>query len=611
MKSKFNGVSWKWVSLIILIAILGFILISGLDKFDTPDQKNSDDISKKSKITTDTNKSNGEILEFIKNNIELGMSKEELKEIIGEVTVINPSESIIPGYGTTEVWRYDFTKDDYIMNYDEEIKDKMIIDKLGIEKGDMKTQLFIEWSKGENIEINNISVFYYKKGEIYEYNNKVNYVGDYALVCDAVKPYFVYKDARAKIKEVVELSFNSVPIQNLEQEEPKEGYTEAKVIQLDSLNVKIHLFVQKNQEDESNNDVFAFLESKGNMYSIGQVSYLGLDNISVKAVDRTLDGDREIEIIGDMGASYSQIKLIKYNNDKGIWKDVLTMGSPRIIDLDSDGKDDLIGVSMGSTPSYLEIYFWNEDHFEKCNVNQATDSISSYLYEDEEGWIIKTVKKAKNEAIEKERYTNYYSYKDRNLLRLNYNPEIWITKPIVIPKFNGETSKVEKDEISKIKIPEGKWQEVIQSIVNRYEDIEIKKRFSNITVKDFYFVESWIGELEKTDFQLDVYSLDASFILVVEKYGDEIRTNIISSQPMTPFLFYGDSVNLMMVSKGTNRSFNIKTGNFESEYPSSLFEVFLGEISRYNQQLKKMEFYRGFNILGNYIKPYKSAYIVQ
>lgn len=180
-------------------------------------------------------------------------------------------------------------------------------------------------------------------------------------------------------RDIINLDYSTVQAEILKEGILPENLIYEKSITLENLfgkeEVIIDLYYEKiNDTSDRPFIYYAFLQFNNKLYNIGNVSNYGLENLSIESVDRNFDGKNEIEIVGELGATYIEMKLISYNAETKELVNLLTMGSPKLVDLDQDGKDELLGVSVGSIPGYVDIYRWNEDHFEKIDVSESTKS---------------------------------------------------------------------------------------------------------------------------------------------------------------------------------------------------------------------------------------------
>lgn len=183
---------------------------------------------------------------------------------------------------------------------------------------------------------------------------------------------------------IISLKFSAIMAEALKERLPNENMIYEKSISLENLfdqeEVVIDLYFEKSQEESvESNAVDAFLQYNNKVYELGTVSNYGLEDLKVEAVDRTFDGKNEIEIVGELGATYIEMKLIGYNEETKELVNLLTMGTPEYIDLDHDGTDELIGVSAGIVPGYVNIYRWNGKHFEMAEISKVTKSLYSGL----------------------------------------------------------------------------------------------------------------------------------------------------------------------------------------------------------------------------------------
>ncbi|WP_313162579.1 hypothetical protein [Sedimentibacter sp.] len=199
------------------------------------------------------------------------------------------------------------------------------------------------------------------------------------------------------VKNVIDLDFTPVPKTSLKEGLPKEGWINGKSIYFGALPNQIestvHLYIDGNESPEQRpgeGTIYGFLEHKNKIYELGVVSSYGFHDIDIDLADRTLDGIKEINIVGGMGATYAEMKIIAYNEDSNEWENLLTMGTPTVADLDRDGQEELIAGSAGSLPPYADIYKWNNDHFEKVEITEATGNLYAYLDIIDDEWIITT-----------------------------------------------------------------------------------------------------------------------------------------------------------------------------------------------------------------------------
>ena len=155
----------------------------------------------------------------------------------------------------------------------------------------------------------------------------------------------------------------------------------------------LHLYVDSNEDTgrkPGDGIIYGFLEHGDKLYELGDVGSFGFKDLDVQLEDRTFDGIKEINITGGIGATYVEMKVITYNEDSNEWENLLTMGSPVIADLDRDGREELIAGSRGSVPSFVHIYRWNDNCFERADVCEATGNLYAFADIINGEWIIKT-----------------------------------------------------------------------------------------------------------------------------------------------------------------------------------------------------------------------------
>lgn len=189
---------------------------------------------------------------------------------------------------------------------------------------------------------------------------------------------------RQEKNATVELAFTPEPVEQLKQVVPQKRWKLQKSIELQEVagKKKVHLLLYAGTHPDSpaDNEITGIVEDSGTFYSLGTVSSYGMD-VEVKTSDRNHDGINEIEIAGQLGAAYKEMKVIGYDPKQHSWVRFLATGTPEEVDLDGDGQDELVAVSAGTIPSYVWIYRWNQDHFEKADVAASTGKTSARLTE--------------------------------------------------------------------------------------------------------------------------------------------------------------------------------------------------------------------------------------
>ena len=184
-----------------------------------------------------------------------------------------------------------------------------------------------------------------------------------------------------KDREVIDLVFKPIEIEPLKAIELDEGQEIIQTIELENADRKLHLYVMKedNLENESQ-DVYGVIEHGERLYDLSLISAYGKDNVDIDLLDITNDGKKEVRIIGSLGSTYTELKIISYNQNDNQWLNLLTMGSPYIADLDGDGSQEFIGVSTGVIPGYVDVYRWNGDSFAKASVTESTKNTYANLF---------------------------------------------------------------------------------------------------------------------------------------------------------------------------------------------------------------------------------------
>lgn len=105
----------------------------------------------------------GNVLTYVQEKLELGMSKAEVKEQFGRSYT-----SVDNKVGGIEVWRFDYAIDeDYTVSTEANIAAGVQYDRSGFLTGKLSSQLFVYWSK-EHV-MKDAVVYFMSDGEIHEY----------------------------------------------------------------------------------------------------------------------------------------------------------------------------------------------------------------------------------------------------------------------------------------------------------------------------------------------------------------------------------------------------------------------------------------------------------
>ncbi len=150
----------------------------------------------------------------------------------------------------------------------------------------------------------------------------------------------------------IPLPFEAQPVTPLPQQAPPEGYTRAKSLPFPNAGATVHRYTRERQ-------VHARLEADGARYQIGEVGAYGLEDLRTETQDWTGDGRPEIHLTGSMGATWKQLRIIGFDEAEGHWVQWLATDSPVIVDLDGDGRNEIVSVSRGSLPAYTRVTRWH------------------------------------------------------------------------------------------------------------------------------------------------------------------------------------------------------------------------------------------------------------
>jgi predicted small secreted protein len=402
------------------------------------------------------------------------------------------------------------------------------------------------------------------------------------------------KENNAEVNKDINLSFEPVIPKELVKSDPNEEWIKAKTIKYWEMagqkETTVHLYIDNTQKRIENADVYAYLEHKGNLYIIGHVGSYGLESISINSVDRTSDGINEIEIIGGVGAAYVQMVIVSYNKEKDDWIKLVQMGSPEVVDLDQDGKKELIATSRGSIPPFVHIYRWNGNQFEMADVERDKRNNFARLRNQTGSYIIETGHWEYDKPVK----SDFYKYDNGKLVKISEQEQQ--TENKALPSFKGTVSELDYSKMPTLEIPKDKWQTAKEEFAHKKKE----SSYSDLKLSDFDHMESWQGTLNTKEFQLDLYFLDSSYLLViVQKYGEELRVKLSSTHPYKAFLFYDDSVWMVIASKGIGQSYNIATGEFESNSSYDVFDKIFAETHDLWSQVDDTDHSKSFDISGS------------
>lgn len=218
--------------------------------------------------------------------------------------------------------------------------------------------------------------------------------------------------------QAIDLVFSTISKEKLEEGQPKEEWVKAKSIYFgrlpNQIEATVHLYLENIGDSLEKNAgaVYAFLEHEGKTYDLRDVGGYGLRNVSVELEDMNFDGIKEVVISGGMGSNYVGKTIIEYDQNNQEWVILLSTANLQSIDLDGDGQEELVSISYGSMPGRVSIYRWNQDHFERVSIAEATGNGYAYLHNEEGKWIIESGRFSNGEMED----ARYYRYKSGKLI---------------------------------------------------------------------------------------------------------------------------------------------------------------------------------------------------
>jgi hypothetical protein len=154
----------------------------------------------------------------------------------------------------------------------------------------------------------------------------------------------------------IQLNFHPIHIKEIKQGTPKKGWIQVKTIEigkLDAGRVLVHFYVESDNE----NSVYAFVEHVGKLYELGDVAYsYGLDDVLVQRVNQSFnDGEKNINIIAGLGTAFTYWDILAFDQKNGRWLTFEVMGRPEMVDLDHDGRKELVAIFEGAHLNYPDV----------------------------------------------------------------------------------------------------------------------------------------------------------------------------------------------------------------------------------------------------------------
>lgn len=106
----------------------------------------------------------GNELSYVKEKLEPGMTKAEVKELFG-----GSYTSVYHAVDGNEVWRFDsLTEEAYVVVPEVGMEKIAHYDRAGFLAGKLSTQLFVGWTK-DNV-VKDVTIYYMAGGKIHEYH---------------------------------------------------------------------------------------------------------------------------------------------------------------------------------------------------------------------------------------------------------------------------------------------------------------------------------------------------------------------------------------------------------------------------------------------------------
>ncbi|MEN6312651.1 MAG: YARHG domain-containing protein [Clostridiaceae bacterium] len=302
------------------------------------------------------------------------------------------------------------------------------------------------------------------------------------------------------------------PVSELIAEKPENGWQEIKSVALDNVNnsnIIVRLF---GKSAENNNEIRAYIDQEGKLYSLGTVSNYGVEKVHIFQYDVTKDKAYELMVTGDVGASASVTKIIHYDSQTNTWIQLLETGYTQFIDIDHIPGTEIISTSTGSIPSSVCIYRWNGEAFERLDVSATTGNDYAYMQERYPMYWFVTGENTNGKNTEEQKY---YAYTDGKLVEY---PEVFVEKYFYIGDYIFPYSNVKAltdDDLERL--PVNILDIARNEIYARHGYI-----FDNTEYSDYFKSKLWYSE--DTNYSDEMLSgIERQNAAFIKQYTDKIK----------------------------------------------------------------------------------------
>jgi len=302
------------------------------------------------------------------------------------------------------------------------------------------------------------------------------------------------------------------PVSELIAEKPESEWQEIKSVALDNVNgsnIIVRLF---GKSTENNNEIKAYIDHEGNLYSLGIVSNYGVEKVSIFQFDVTNDQAYELMVTGEVGASAAVTKILRYDSQTNTWVQLLETGHTQYVELDHIPGREIVSASTGSIPSFVWIYRWNDTAFEKLDVSAETGSDYAYMQERYPIYWFVTGEFINGKSTEEQKY---YAYTDGKLVEY---PKTFVKKHYYIDDYILPDSNVKaltEDDLERLRI---------YNLDIARNEIYARHgyTFTNKEYIDYFKRKSWYSE--NPDYSDEILSgIEKQNAAFIKQYTDKIK----------------------------------------------------------------------------------------
>lgn len=198
---------------------------------------------------------------------------------------------------------------------------------------------------------------------------------------------------------IIELAFTPVHSYQIPQV-PDDPFWEMRDSHvLSSVSGQREVAVEINRGEET--QVFVILREGEKCYDTTLYLEGGPDQVLAETRDVNKDGLQELIVLVDMNTTFKMYYIYAFEGENCVC--LLATDNLVFADLDNDGNDELLSVSLGAAPQKVWIYRWGENGFEKADVIENTVNTYADLLQHNGRYYIETGNESEK---------GYYKYED-------------------------------------------------------------------------------------------------------------------------------------------------------------------------------------------------------